>query len=125
MRDWVLTISGGHLVSVALATNMLAALTGSASGGLTVALDTLGATYMRFTAKFNIDSALMHRVAVIGAGTFDNLPHNGAVVTLLALRGSNQRQSYFDIVMVGTISAAITLVLVIDSEPCSVISNAD
>jgi len=125
MRDWVLMISGGHLVSVALATNMLAALTGSASGGLTVALDTLGATYMRFTAKFNIDSALMHRVAVIGAGTFDNLPHNGAVVTLLALRGSNQRQSYFDIVMVGTISAAITLVLVIDSEPCSVISNAD
>jgi uncharacterized protein (TIGR02217 family) len=43
----------------------------------------------------------------------------------LALRGSNQRQSYFDIVMVGIISAAITLVLVIDSEPCSVISNAD
>ena len=47
MRDWVLGIGGGPLVSLAVATNILAALTGSASGGLTIALDALGATYMR------------------------------------------------------------------------------
>lgn len=113
VRDWVLTIGGGPLVSLALATNLLAALTGSASGGLTIALDALGATYMRLSGEMNIDPALMHRVAVIGAGTLDSLPHNGAVVTLLAVCGSNHRQSYFDIVMVGIVSAIIALVAVI------------
>jgi H+/gluconate symporter-like permease len=46
VRDAVLGIGGGPLVSLAVATNVLAALTGSASGGLTIALDALGATYM-------------------------------------------------------------------------------
>ena len=31
--------------------------------------------------------ALLHRVAVMSAGTLDSLPHNGAVVTLLAVTG--------------------------------------
>ena len=50
VRDWVLSIAGGPLVSLAVATNVLAALTGSASGGLTIALDALGGTYMRLAA---------------------------------------------------------------------------
>jgi H+/gluconate symporter-like permease len=54
---------------VQTATNVLAALTGSASGGLTIALDALGATYMGIAVERGIDPALMHRVAVIGAGT--------------------------------------------------------
>ena len=57
--------------------------------------------------------ALLHRVAVIGAGTLDSLPHNGAVVTLLAVCGSTHRKSYFDIVMVGIVGAIIALVAVI------------
>ena len=92
MRDWVLGIDGGPLVSLAVATNILSALTGSASGGLTIALDALGATYMRLAAEQGIDPGLLHRVAVIGAGTLDSLPHNGAVVTLLAVCGSHPRQ---------------------------------
>jgi H+/gluconate symporter-like permease len=55
----------------------------------------------------------MHRVAVIGAGTLDSLPHNGAVVTLLALCGLSHRESYFDIVMVAIVGAIIALVAVI------------
>ena len=51
VRDWVLSIGGGPLVSLAVATNVLAALTGSASGGLTIALDALGATYMQLAAE--------------------------------------------------------------------------
>ena len=51
VRDWVLGIGGGPLVSLAVATNILAALTGSASGGLTIALDALAATYMRPAAE--------------------------------------------------------------------------
>ena len=50
-----------------------------------------------------MDPALLHRVAVIGAGTLDSLPHNGAVVTLLAVCGSNHGESYMDIVMVAIV----------------------
>jgi H+/gluconate symporter-like permease len=113
VRDWVLSIGGGPLVSLALATNILAALTGSASGGLTIALEALGGPFMLMAAELNIDPALMHRVAVIGAGTLDSLPHNGAVVTLLAVCGSTHKASYFDIVMVGIVGAVIGLVAVI------------
>ncbi len=113
VRDWVLGIEGGPLVGLAVATNVLSALTGSASGGLTIALGALGETYMQLAATYGIDPALMHRVAVIGAGSLDSLPHNGAVVTLLAVCGATHRQSYFDIVMVGIVSALLGLVAVI------------
>jgi H+/gluconate symporter-like permease len=113
VRDWVLSIGGGPLVSLTVATNVLAALTGSASGGLTIALDALGATYMRLAAEQGIDPALLHRVAVIGAGTLDSLPHNGAVVTLLAVCGATHRESYLDIVVVAILGAVIALAAVI------------
>jgi H+/gluconate symporter-like permease len=113
VRDWVLTIEGGPLVSLAVATNVLAALTGSASGGLTIALDALGETYMQLARTTGIDPALMHRVAVIGSGTLDSLPHNGAVVTLLAVCGSTHRESYLDIVMVAIVGAVLALAAVI------------
>jgi H+/gluconate symporter-like permease len=113
VREWVLSIEGGPLVSLAVATNVLAALTGSASGGMTIALDALGDTYMRLAAEQGIDPALLHRVAVIGSGTLDTLPHNGAIVTLLAVCGSTHRESYLDIVMVAIVGAIVALAAVI------------
>src|SRR5580693_6487284 len=113
VRDGVLGIGGGPLVSLAVATNVLSALTGSASGGLTIALDALGGTYMRLAGEQGIDPALLHRVAVIGAGTLDSLPHNGAVVTLLAVCGSTHRESYSDIVMAVIVGPIIALAAVI------------
>jgi H+/gluconate symporter-like permease len=113
VREWVLSIGGGPLVSLSVATNVLAALTGSASGGMTIALDALGDTYMGLAAERGIDPSLLHRVAVIGSGTLDSLPHNGAVVTLLAVCRSTHRESYLDIVMVAIVGAIIALALVI------------
>lgn len=113
VRNWVLSIEGGPLVSLAIATNLLAALTGSASGGLMIALEALGGTYMRLAAEHGIDPALLHRIAVISAGTLDSLPQNGAVVTLLAVCGSTHRESYFDIVMAAIVGPIIALAAVI------------
>jgi H+/gluconate symporter-like permease len=113
VRDAVLGIGGGLLVSLAVATNVLAALTGSASGGLTIALDALGATYMTRATEIGLDPGLLHRVAVIASGTLDTLPHNGAVVTLLAICGSTHRESYRDIVVVGMIGPIIALAVII------------
>jgi H+/gluconate symporter-like permease len=113
VRDWVLAIEGGPLVSLAVSTNILAALTGSASGGMTIALDALGATYLQMATAMGMDPGLLHRVAVIASGTLDSLPHNGAVVTLFAVCGVTHRDSYLDIVMVGIVGALLALVAVI------------
>ena len=92
---------------------VLAEFGGSASGGLTIALDALAETYMGLATERGIDPGLLHRVAVIGAGTLDSLPHNGAVVTLLAVCGCTHRESYLDIVMTCIVSALAALVAVI------------
>ncbi len=75
--------------------------------------DALGHNYMTIASQIDINPALMRRVAMIGAGTLGILPHDGAVVTLLALCGASHRESYFDIIMVGIISAALALIAVI------------
>ena len=113
VRDWVLSIEGGPLVSLAVATTILSSLTGSASGGMSIALDALGATYLQLAAEVGLDPAALHRVAVMSAGTLDTLPHNGAVVTMLAVCGSTHKESYFDIVMAGIVGPLIALVAVI------------
>jgi H+/gluconate symporter-like permease len=113
VADWVLSIDGGPLVSLAVSTNVLAALTGSASGGMTIALEALGPVYLAIAEQQGIDPALLHRIAVIGAGTLDSLPHNGAVITLLAVCGSTHSKSYIDIVMCCVVSALLGLVAVI------------
>lgn len=113
VRDWVLSIGGGPLVSLAVAVNILAALTGSASGGLTIALDALGPVFLERAGALGIEPTLLHRVAVMSAGTLDSLPHSGAVVTLLAVCGVTPRESYRDIVMVAIVGALLALVAVI------------
>ena len=113
VRDAVLGIGGGPAVSLAVATNILAALTGSASGGLTIALDALGPTYLERAAQIGMNPALLHRVAVIGSGTLDSLPHNGAVVTLLAVCGSNHSEAYKDVFVVAVVGALVALAVVI------------
>jgi H+/gluconate symporter-like permease len=64
-------------------------------------------------ADVGLDPALLHRVAVIGSGSLDLLPHNGAVVSLLAVCGSTHGESYRDIIMTGIVGALLALVAVI------------
>jgi H+/gluconate symporter-like permease len=113
VRDWVLSIEGGLLVSLAVSTNILAALTGSASGGMTIALDALGGTYVALAQAQGIDPAVLHRVAAIAAGTLDSLPHNGAIVTLLAVCGSTHKDSYLDVAMAVIVGPIVALAAII------------
>jgi H+/gluconate symporter-like permease len=117
VREAVMGIGGGPLVSMTVAVNTLAALTGSASGGLTIALDALGPGLLEIARAEAIDPALLHRIAVMGAGTLDSLPHNGAVVTLLALCGVGHREGYgpLFVVAIGGPILALLLVLALGS----------
>ena len=113
VRDGLLALGGGPLVSLGLATSVIAGITGSASGGLTIALEALGETFAGMAVQGGIDPELMHRVAAIGAGGLDVLPHNGAVVTLLAVCGATHRESYRDIAMVAMVGQLLALALAI------------
>ncbi len=112
VRDAVLEVPGGPLVSLVVAMNALAALTGTASGGMAIALNALGDEYMRLALQYGIDPALMHRLTVISAGTLDALPHNGTVLLLLQISKQTHASSYFDMVMTVIVSVIISLMAV-------------
>ena len=106
--DRVSSIEGGPLVSLAIATAILPALTDSAPSGLTIALDTLGKTYLRLASQHCIGLVLLHRVAVTSVGTLNS----GAVVTLLAVCGVTHRDSCADIFAVAIVGAFLALAAV-------------
>ncbi|MBO9131156.1 GntP family permease [Bacillus sp. 165] len=85
------------LVNGAVTTTTLAGITGSASGGMGIALSAMSEKYLEAIAKYNIPPEVMHRVISMASGGMDTLPHNGAVITLLAVTGLTHRQSYRDI----------------------------
>jgi len=114
VRDAVLGIAPGNpLVSLSIAVNVLAGITGSASGGLSIALATMGETYLACGQAAGIAPELLHRVAAIATGGLDALPHNGAVVTLLAVCRLTHRESYADIFAVACVGPLLALALVI------------
>ena len=114
IRDWVLGVAPGNpLVSEAIAVNILAGITGSASGGMSIALQTLGADYLAMARAAGISPELLHRVAAMASGCMDTLPHNGAVISLLTICKLTHRQSYGFIAMNTVVFPLLALVVVI------------
>lgn len=114
IRDAVLNVAPGNpLVSEAIAMNVLSGITGSSSGGLSIALQTLGADYLRMANAAGISPELLHRIAVMAAGGLDTLPHCGAIITLLSICKLTHRQSYLNIAAVTMGAPFIALVTVI------------
>jgi H+/gluconate symporter-like permease len=85
------------LVNEAITVTTLAGVTGSASGGLSIALAAMSEHFLAAAQAANIPPEVLHRVAAMASGGMDTLPHNGAVITLLAVTGLTHRQSYKDI----------------------------
>jgi H+/gluconate symporter-like permease len=102
------------LINEAVATTTLAGITGSASGGMSIALATMGQKYLEQAAQYGIHPEVLHRVAAMASGGMDTLPHNGAVITLLAVTGLTHKQSYADIfVMTVFKTAAVFLIIAV------------
>lgn len=113
VRDAIEGMGGGLLVSLAVSSSVLAGLTGSASGGMVIALDALGADYLARALASGIDPAVLHRVVALATGGLDTLPHNGAVVTLLAISGISHARGYADIFMVAVVGPVLATTIVI------------
>ena len=107
--DWVSTFDGPPLVSLGLATSLVAGATGSGSGGLGIALDVLSTKYL----AMGVHPEILHRVATIAAIGLDSLPHNGVMITLLTVCGLTHREGYRHLFWITVICTTVTLVLTI------------
>lgn len=107
-------LSGGNVVvTAALSSGALAGITGSASGGMSIALDVLGPALLMEAATQGVEPSLLHRVVSVATGGLDTLPHNGAVITLLGICGMSHRQAYGDIFMVAVVGPTAACALII------------
>ncbi|WP_188802026.1 GntP family permease [Sporolactobacillus putidus] len=111
IQHHVFNASSNPLISEAVSVNVLSGITGSASGGLSIALEVMSKQYLHTAASMGISPELLHRIASMASGGMDTLPHNGAVITLLAITGLTHRQSYKDIFMI-TILKTVTVFLI-------------
>jgi H+/gluconate symporter-like permease len=102
------------LVNEAVTVTTLAGMTGSASGGLSIALAAMADQFKASALAAHIPLEVLHRVAAMAAGGMDTLPHNGAIITLLAITGLSHRQSYADIFAITCIkTSAVFLVIAV------------
>ncbi|PZR11875.1 MAG: transporter [Archangium gephyra] len=100
------------LIGEAVSVTTLAGITGSASGGMGLALGAMATTFIEQAKAANIPMEVLHRVASMASGGMDTLPHNGAVITLLAVTGLTHKQSYRDIFAITLIKTAAVFVVI-------------
>lgn len=105
----LLSMPGHPILSLAVAVNLMAGITGSASGGLGIVLETLSAKYL----ALGLSPELVHRIAVVSAGAFDALPHNGVIITSLAVCGLTHKMAYRHVWwthVMGTLMALLVII---------------
>jgi H+/gluconate symporter-like permease len=100
------------LINEAITVTVLAGITGSASGGMSIALAAMSDTFIEAAKAANIPLEVLHRVASMASGGMDTLPHNGAVITLLAVTGLTHKDSYGDIFVITLTKTAAVFVVI-------------
>ncbi len=105
-------IGGTPLVSEAVSVTTLAGITGSASGGMSIALDLMSKDWLAWANSIGMSPEILHRVASMASGGCDTMPHNGAVITLLAVCGLTHKTSYIDIFAMTVIKTFMVFVVI-------------
>ena len=114
VKEAILGVSDNPIISELISVNVLAGITGSSSGGMSIALGVLGKTYLDAAVAQGINPEVLHRIASVASGGLDSLPHNGAVITLLSICGLTHKESYADVgfcSVVVPVSAGIIITL--------------
>ncbi|MDQ5986318.1 MAG: hypothetical protein CSYNP_02039 [Syntrophus sp. SKADARSKE-3] len=106
---WLLTLPMHPIISLSLATNIMAGITGSASGGMGIILETLAPKYL----ALGLSPELVHRIVAMSSGCFDAMPHNGVVITILAVCGLTHVQAYKYVWWGHVVATLVALVIVI------------
>lgn len=114
ISDAAMHFGGGNpLIAVAASVTLLSGMTGSASGGMSIALDALGPTFVDLATATGASLDAMHRVTAVASGALDALPHNGAVITLLSVCKIGHRDAYADVFIVAIAAPMVSVVVLI------------
>ncbi len=100
------------LLNEAITINILAGITGSSSGGMSIALGAMADQFVAAANAAHISLEVLHRVASMAAGGMDTLPHNGAIITLLTVTGLTHREAYKDIFSITFIKIAASFLII-------------
>jgi len=100
------------LLSECVTVNVLAGLTGSASGGMAIALDIMGKHWLEMANAIGMSPEILHRIASLASGGMDDLPHNGAIITILLICGLTHKQAYGDMFAVVVAKTAVAFFMV-------------
>lgn len=96
------------LLSVFTSVSLVSAITGSASGGLQIFMQTMAPSYL----EMGVDPQVLHRISTMASGGFDSLPHCGAIVAMLTITGLSHREAYRDVgIITVVIPVLVTLVM--------------
>lgn len=110
LSEMILGIKANPLISEAIAVNVLAGATGSASGGLGITLEALGSHYYEIATTVGPSPEAFHRIASIASGGLDSLPHNGAILTILIVTGMTHKQSYREMAVIAIFFPMLSLI---------------
>lgn len=100
------------LLNEAITVNILAGITGSSSGGMSIALGAMADQFVAAANAAHIPLEVLHRVASMAAGGMDTLPHNGAIITLLTVTGLTHREAYKEIFSITFIKIAASFLII-------------
>lgn len=113
IQSFIFGISSNPIISEALSINLICGLTASASGGLEISLNALAPTYIHMSHALNIPPEVLHRIASLSSGGLDTLPHNGAVITTLAICGLTHKEAYKDMFVTSVLIPIFTTAVVV------------
>ncbi|MDX1770181.1 MAG: GntP family permease [Planococcaceae bacterium] len=108
--SWLLNVSENPLIAEALSVQVMAMITGSASGGMGIALSTLGDTFYELSQTTGISPEVFHRMAAVASGA-SILPNNGALLTLIAVTGMTHKETYKDVFVVALVIPTIAVIV--------------
>ena len=113
IQTGIMNISSNPIISEAISVNIICGLTASASGGLGITLSALAPTFVEMSQKLSISPEILHRIASLSSGGLDTLPHNGAVITTLAICGLTHKESYKDIFVTSVVIPIFTTIIIV------------
>ncbi|KGX92550.1 citrate transporter [Pontibacillus halophilus JSM 076056 = DSM 19796] len=112
VKEMIFNIPLSPYFSEAFAVSLLAMITGSASGGMGIALEALGQQYYNIAIEQGLSLEAFHRITAVASGA-SILPHNGALLTLFTVMGLTHKDSYKDVFVVGLLIPIVATIAII------------
>ncbi len=100
-------LPGPPIVQIAVVSNIMACMAGSATGGLGLVMQNFAQKWMHM----GINPEVIHRISTISCSGLDSLPHNGGLITNLSVTKLTHRQTYWNYFVLTVILPLISCVI--------------